>query len=484
MLQIPPDAQGSHEAVIALVEKAFSTGLSANLRVVVAKEPNAPDAAWRPACARLDLARDGHPCPLDCRPRGPVRVLEERIGASEFVARLRSAYAGDAFRVCDDLIAGHGFDLPLVAYHHPDDWRDYGSEWPCIVVAPSAGIRQRPYLSCCIEDDGPAAIFNGLEHLVRHVMAFAETPGAGIDVRFSRFQILIWDYRGRIDRLDYDRGRLTVEVTPKGDRALKLIGFAANGQVRIPIKEEAPTIIEVPIAGAVANAEVELKAGDDLVAEGHWTFSDGDWLAASTAEPPTLPADQASDLSPVDTLANATRAFDGSLGATVLDLDATLARLTFMTNPPLRRVVRRDLYELWTCLEQGANKASLVLCGSILEAVLLDVLGRRSDLAGSYMKTNSKWPRDASLSMLIEIATGIEVRCGGGPVRHLVSGKTAELSRCLTDHRDLVHPHAEVRGDVKVNADVVVAMVGLLRVIIGDLAEAHETGVVAAYENL
>ena len=280
MLQIPPDAQGSHEAVIALVEKAFSTGLSANLRVVVAKEPNAPDAAWRPACARLDLARDGHPCPLDCRPRGPVRVLEERIGASEFVARLRSAYAGDAFRVCDDLIAGHGFDLPLVAYHHPDDWRDYGSEWPCIVVAPSAGIRQRPYLSCCIEDDGPAAIFNGLEHLVRHVMAFAETPGAGIDVRFSRFQILIWDYRGRIDRLDYDRGRLTVEVTPKGDRALKLIGFAANGQVRIPIKEEAPTIIEVPIAGAVANAEVAVIECTPAAVGVHGTVT---WIVAPEA---------------------------------------------------------------------------------------------------------------------------------------------------------------------------------------------------------
>jgi hypothetical protein len=166
----------------------------------------------------------------------------------------------------------------------------------------------------------------------------------------------------------------------------------------------------------------------------------------------------------------------------LLDVDEMVGRLAFVRDVRLRSIVERDLRELELSLRNQLNKASLILCGTLLEAVLLDVLDRRFDVAETYMSKNAKWPNDASLKKLVKIAGSVELTDAHHRPARLLTKSAVGTCNAIIEHRDLIHPHAEVRGEVKIDADVVIAMVGLLRVVLGDLSSAGENGVINAYE--
>jgi len=50
--------------------------------------------------------------------------------------------------------------------------------------------------------------------------------GSRRDLRYSSFHLVIWDYRGRIDRFVIDGPSVSVEVSPKNDAALRLLVIA------------------------------------------------------------------------------------------------------------------------------------------------------------------------------------------------------------------------------------------------------------------
>lgn len=109
--------------------------------------------------------------------------------------------SGGALVVSGEEVVQHGLEAAWSAEHHTRDWTEYGTAWPCIVAAPHAFISGRPRLYEMIEDDGPARAHETLDALVHHASGFQAARRRGLDIRFGRFQLLIWDYRGRIDSL-------------------------------------------------------------------------------------------------------------------------------------------------------------------------------------------------------------------------------------------------------------------------------------------
>jgi hypothetical protein len=175
--------------------------------------------------------------------------------------------AGGPFMTSGEQVTGHGMNSVWHAYHHTWDWLAQGASWPCVVAAPHSLIAPRPRIYDVIEDDGPAGVFDGLEPLVRRVTGLRQKSTQGCDVRFSRFQVLIWDYRGRIDRFKLEASSVTVGVSPKNDPSLKLIGLISGGGSRKVIKVDGPADLSESLGEALTVAKFALKSGEDIVAE-------------------------------------------------------------------------------------------------------------------------------------------------------------------------------------------------------------------------
>ena len=158
----------------------------------------------------------------------------------------------------------------------------------------------------------------------------------------------------------------------------------------------------------------------------------------------------------------------------LLGLDAIAA---VVVNDALREIVTRDVVELVSAMRAGLAKCTIILGGSLLEAVLIDVLDRNRAVASSYMRKR-RFPEDASLFDLINIAG--DQRLLESP-RYLLSPTSVAIAKAVTNHRDLIHPHAEARGRIRVDAATAQAIVHLLNVVVRDLAAAGERGDIDAY---
>ena len=185
----------------------------------------------------------------------------------------------------------------------------------------------------------------------------------------------------------------------------------------------------------------------------------------------------------VDVLQSCMEQIDLGLGGaqaperSAIPVDELAKQLGFVADHDLAGVVTRDLSELGRVTGVGGSKSSLLLCGSVLEAILVDVLDRNRAVAGSYMGRR-KFPDDASLNDLIRIASDAKLI---DDTRYLLSSTAAGMAGTITEHRDLIHPHAELRGRMRVDNATVEAMIHLLGLVVRDLAEAEARGDIAAY---
>jgi len=144
----------------------------------------------------------------------------------------------------------------------------------------------------------------------------------------------------------------------------------------------------------------------------------------------------------------------------------------------LAEVIERDIRELEYAQRAKCHKSSLLLAGSILEGVLLAVLDRRRDLAGSLLKRR-KFPDEASLADLITIAADSPFFTDG---TKFLSPTAKALATALTEHRDLIHPQAEIRSGIKVDEVTANGMLHLLRRVVLDLEIAARSGAITKYD--
>lgn len=119
----------------------------------------------------------------------------------------------------------------------------------------------------------------------------------------------------------------------------------------------------------------------------------------------------------------------------------------FMSDKDLREIVIRDYKELYHVLvPDEAWKSAVIISGSILEAVLYDLLSQPRFISGANL--SRKAPTDKGvpipietgkwrLEKLIEVAVDIQI---------LPQPRAASIDQVLRDYRNFVHPKREIRS--------------------------------------
>jgi hypothetical protein len=129
----------------------------------------------------------------------------------------------------------------------------------------------------------------------------------------------------------------------------------------------------------------------------------------------------------------------------------TLRSFGFIQDTALRAIIERDYLELTTqAYPAHAKKSTVILAGSILEAILFDRLildpamktravassGAPKDRLGNVLNT-----KDWTLQHLIQVAADLGV---------LPAAKEKLIDQSLRDYRNFVHPRKEVRSQISI----------------------------------
>jgi hypothetical protein len=148
------------------------------------------------------------------------------------------------------------------------------------------------------------------------------------------------------------------------------------------------------------------------------------------------------------------------------DVIEASTHLGFMASPELREIVLSVLQEIDTTVRAGATLATMVLCGSVVETMLLDIAEQIPNKLGFASKPN--WADAVSLQRILD-----ELRVVG-----LVGDTTRGLT--VANHRDLVHPNRRRKSDIRVDPKAARAMALLVAVVAHDLDDAASNGTLAA----
>lgn len=146
----------------------------------------------------------------------------------------------------------------------------------------------------------------------------------------------------------------------------------------------------------------------------------------------------------------------------------------FIADVDIRDLLAQDWAEAQLAFANGLHKSAIILCGGILEALLVDALSRvENDAKFRYYQ---KWIENKdrggkppeidswALYRLIEIARDAGV----------ISPDAAKRSHDVKDYRNLVHLPAQKRDRLRADADVANIIVRLLNIAYRDIVEWHE----------
>jgi hypothetical protein len=148
----------------------------------------------------------------------------------------------------------------------------------------------------------------------------------------------------------------------------------------------------------------------------------------------------------------------------------------WIKNRDLRKIVVRDYKELMLNVHpSGAWKMTVVAAGSILEAILYDLLTRTRSRISAAMKaasvpkkkdsTGAKIPRDIKknkgedqwdLNNLIKVANELGL---------LPEDRAYAIDQTLRDWRNFVHPHKEIKADYEISDGEAMTAVGNLKCV-------------------
>lgn len=126
-----------------------------------------------------------------------------------------------------------------------------------------------------------------------------------------------------------------------------------------------------------------------------------------------------------------------------------------------------DWEEAQRAQSAGASKSCVILCGGILEGMLLDVTLQNNEEAcrayqelklGSHHAEPERW----NLAELVEVAKRLEILHSG----------TAHLSHGLREYRNLIHPARQVRSQIKITENEASIALGVIRTSINELSRS------------
>jgi len=131
-------------------------------------------------------------------------------------------------------------------------------------------------------------------------------------------------------------------------------------------------------------------------------------------------------------------------------------------------ILERDYQEVVTCRETGCWKASIILCGSLLEGILYDLLKQNETKA----LASKEAPKDKSgdsvpledwfITYLINTAADLD----------LIEKGIKALHHTTKDYRNLVHPTNEIKSSYKLKKEEADNAFAILNMLIKDLSES------------
>lgn len=133
--------------------------------------------------------------------------------------------------------------------------------------------------------------------------------------------------------------------------------------------------------------------------------------------------------------------------------------LRFISDEQLRKMVERDKKELDSCFQHNLCKSTLLLSGSIVEAILVDFF-----LAFPRTNSTPEQVLAAPLANLIEWAEQ----------EKLISQRTKEISTVIRNYRNLIHPGREYRLQERIDSHTATVAHSLVEIIIQEISDSYD----------
>lgn len=124
----------------------------------------------------------------------------------------------------------------------------------------------------------------------------------------------------------------------------------------------------------------------------------------------------------------------------------------------LKELLYKDLEECAICIATHQNKAAIILCGSIVEAILMDCILNKN-IKKYELRGKNKNISDLSLNDLLTVAE----REG------MISQTTYNLSHFIKDYRNIIHPSNLLRSSFKISNERVIVIWNILKEIMESL---------------
>jgi len=150
---------------------------------------------------------------------------------------------------------------------------------------------------------------------------------------------------------------------------------------------------------------------------------------------------------------------------------------SFLTAPKLREVLRLDFIDAQKSFAVGVYKACGLLCGSLIEGMLLDIFQRPSVVTEAQLMDFVKklklphsgqsidWDK-VSMTNLIRMSSEFG----------LVDSRALRFAEGARDTRDTVHPRAEVRQGSRVSREEASILLELVKLIYNNLVARFGEG--------
>jgi hypothetical protein len=145
----------------------------------------------------------------------------------------------------------------------------------------------------------------------------------------------------------------------------------------------------------------------------------------------------------------------------------------FIRDEEIKNLLIRDWKEAKKAFQNELYKATVVLCGTVLEALLIDALSCiKEEAKFSYYqkylegKNEGNKPPEIENWLLYQL---IEIAKQQG----VITSDVAKLSHIVRDYRNLIHLWAQKREQLRVDSHIASAVVNLLTVAYNDITKWH-----------
>jgi hypothetical protein len=142
----------------------------------------------------------------------------------------------------------------------------------------------------------------------------------------------------------------------------------------------------------------------------------------------------------------------------------------FIEDPNLKSIMERDLLEINTCFNNGANKSILLLCGSIIEVFLYQSLSKKEPEAKKYFD-DLKRVKDPEIVGLEIDKWFLGDMLTVSEHLNLVDSHFSGKARLITDYRNIIHPTYEVREKVGQIENLAPISLELIKMLIKQIKE-------------